>query len=107
MDRKSFFKNILLGIGAAILPNAVLKSQKTEDNGSQDSIISGPGIPFDDNTTLFYQMQAQMEREGKVVKTNKFYWAEYDSDNHFKVVSGPSGYSPSTISIRLPKVNKG
>jgi hypothetical protein len=92
MDRKSFFKRALFAIGAAIVPGSVLKAIQ-----KQEPVVGPPAIPFDNSTTLFWQMQALFPLFTQM-KTTEFYWAEYDSCD-IKTFKGPATDGPVTIKI--------
>ena len=80
MNRKSFFKNILLAIGASAVPNVILKAIQ-------------PSAKI--NEGLFVQIDKQ-----------KFYWAEYESgDDGLKVFQGPK-VDPTPVTFRLSKPYK-
>lgn len=93
MDRKSFFKKALLGLGAIMVPKSILKSLSKEDCIKVDKleghIVGPPMFPYQDGVMpLYNQMQHAFGNYNRVVKSDKFYWAEYDSEhNDFKVIS--------------------
>lgn len=109
MDRKSFFKRAFLAIGTAIVPSVLLQAVKKNnryrfiegfcqpDNGPA-TITSQDG-----ETTLYWQMQSFFEQNrNRVVKADKFYWAEYNSDNGLKIFDGPKA-DPMPVTFTLCK----
>jgi hypothetical protein len=98
MDRKSFFKNILLGIGAAIVPHAVLKAIPVKDNTYpveglvtlwvEVFYFSGydeKGEPtYTKEIPEWYSNQIQPYeeklRELKTVTAKEYYFREYESN---------------------------
>ena len=106
MDRKSFFKRALLAIGAAVVPSAILKTipkEKERQYGFKsfevDSSAYGNG-----QLTLYNEMMIDFMRNhpANAVKTSKFYWAEYDSEDGLKVFEGPK-VDPTPVTFTLRK----
>jgi hypothetical protein len=101
MDRKSFFKRALLAVGAAVIPNVFLKgicksgkwTTAEADEAFSRKLSPGVILPYCEEgpLTLYHQLLEVFEKyPNNTVKTNKFYWAEYDSNgNDFKVIKGP------------------
>lgn len=102
MDRKSFFKRTLLGIGAAILPASMLKFEADQEIGGELAPLN-PAIPFDPETTLFWQLQSLADLP-RPVKVNKFYWAAYGGygDDELTLVESHE-ISPVPITFRVQK----
>jgi hypothetical protein len=90
MDRKSFFKRALLAIGAAVVPEAILKAAPKEDNTKHllHEFEGPPMSPYQDGVMpLYQQMQRAFGDDTRVVKADKFYWMEW-TKNDFRLVEG-------------------
>jgi hypothetical protein len=105
MDRKSFFKRALLAIGAAVVPNAILKTipkEKERQYGFRSLEVDGSAYR-DGQLTLYHQTMIDFLKNhpSNAVNARKFYWAEYDSDEGLKVFQGPKvDPTPITFTIR-------
>lgn len=93
MNRKTFFKNILLALGSLVVPNAILRTEKIKNATSkcdfEKTEIGGPIVmPYetDGEEPLFRQMQSYSKMH-LPVKASKYYWTEYESKGGFKVIS--------------------
>lgn len=110
MDRKSFFKNALLAIGAAVVPNVILKAIQPSPKIYEGLFVQLDKQKFywsqyryqDGVMPLFQQMQHTLGNDSRMVKANKFYRAEYSSDEGLKIFEGPK-VDPMPVTITLRK----
>jgi hypothetical protein len=113
MDRKSFFKNVLLGIGAAIVPNVILKAIQPSPKIYEGLFVQldkqkfyWSEYPYQDGVMPLYdEMQEMLGNSDRMVEAREFYWAEYDSDdNQLNAFLGPK-IDPTPVTFQLKRQN--